>query len=436
MAAGGAIYFWNEGTVTSSYFTDNYDNFNGGAVYFNGAGEVTNCNFTNNEATGLFTYGGAVYFYNNGNVANCNFTNNSAVYGGAVFFYRESTVTSCNFVNNTAFNDGGAVRFMRTSTVTSCNFTGNQAYIGGALYASNILNVKNSNFINNKAESTSLTSVNDNKLVFTFTAKENYINAIYSANVNFINVTYWNGAVVNSDVFAPVRSDLEAGIDIIVEAYNSLDELVDNETVMTNANGKAVYDYLSLPSGDYTFKAYHPDDSYYTYIENTGSFIVPPKFNLIVLDNQTVYINQNITMKINASIVNETNVTINPNNARLFLILPNGTEIEALYNEGIWCADYAFEQGGDYLIIARLEPDHFNYEDTDYVFGQVYSGTVTVKISDYTIGLNVVPGIEGADTHIDVTVPEDVTGTVTLTIKVLIMLLRKFLTAAIKLTLL
>ncbi len=307
MAAGGAIYFWNEGTVTSSYFTDNYDNFNGGAVYFNGDGEVTNCNFTNNEATGLFTYGGAVYFYNNSNVANCNFTNNSAVYGGAVFFYRESTVTSCNFVNNTAFNDGGAVRFMRTSTVTSCNFTGNQAYIGGALYASNILNVKNSNFINNKAESTSLTSVNDNKLVFTFTAKENYINAIYSANVNFINVTYWNGAVVNSDVFAPVRSDLEAGIDIIVEAYNSLDELVDNETVMTNANGKAVYDYLSLPSGDYTFKAYHPDDSYYTYIENTGSFIVPPKFNLIVLDNQTVYINQNITMKINASIVNETN---------------------------------------------------------------------------------------------------------------------------------
>ena len=466
--SGGAIYFNWGSTVTNSNFTDNKAQFDGGAIYFNrdfynltatvtgcnfinnsayysGAGiyfdkingTVTNCNFTDNKAQ----YAPAVYFYHYGEAANCNFVNNSAQFeGGAVIFWEKSTVTACNFTGNYA-EQGGAIRFRTTGTVIACNFTGNSASDGGALYfvedneviACNFDGnialskggaiysrmdsiVRNSNFTNNKANSTGLTSVNDNRLIFTFTGDENYINAIYAPNVNFENVSYWNGAMVNSKIFAPVNSDLEAGIDIVVEAYNSLNELVDNVTIVTNVNGKAVYDYFSLPGGDYTFKAYHPDDSYYTYIENTGSFTAPPNYNLVVLDNQTVYTDQNIIVKLNATIVNETNNTINPNNVRLFFILPNDTEIEAVYENGVWSADYAFDQIGDYIISARLEPDQFNYEGIDYVLGQVYSGTVSLKIIDYAIGLNVVPGLEGANTVIDVTVPDDVSGTVTVSI--------------------
>ena len=95
---------------------------------------------------------------------------------------------------------------------------------------------------------------------------------IFDADVVFDNVTFWNGAIVNSDDVDPIKSNQEAGINITVEFYDSTGALVKNVTQMTNASGQVLLDFSGLSAGDYTVKAYHIEDAYYTYIETTGAF--------------------------------------------------------------------------------------------------------------------------------------------------------------------
>ena len=299
---GGAVYFQDEGNVTNCNFTDNNARIYGGAVYFQKGGNVTNCNFTDNTASGT---GGAVYFQNEGNVTNCNFIDNNArIYGGAVYFQKGGNVTNCNFTDNTASGTGGAVYFQNEGNVTNCNFTGNNAtWYGGAVYfqkAGNVTNcnftgnnattgsaiyfwsasatktVSNSRFLNNIANAETLeVTKNDNNITITFTGNDNLLNAIYSnSDVTFTNVTYWGSkGIVNtgSSAIKPSRSNKEAGQNITLEIYDS-DSLVDNVTLVTDDNGQVSYDLSKLSNGKYRYKAYHPEDSYYTYAESNDTF--------------------------------------------------------------------------------------------------------------------------------------------------------------------
>ena len=123
---------------------------------------------------------------------------------------------------------------------------------------------------------------------------------------------------------------------------------------MTNASGQMVYDYSKLKDGQYTYKAYHIEDNYYTFIETTGTLSLK-KYDIIILDNQTVFASMQNSVKLNATIKdNQTNQIIRPTNTKLIFILPNGTEIEASLSGNSWYADYTFEQTGNYSISARL----------------------------------------------------------------------------------
>ena len=122
------------------------------------------------------------------------------------------------------------------------------------------MNLKNSIFLSNKAKSTGLNYLNDFK--FEFKGHETHIHAIYAQNPTFDNVTYWRGEIANTDDIAPVMN-VSDGVSIIVEVYDSDNNLVDNSTITTNASGQATYNPYRLGDGAYTFKAYHGDDSYY-----------------------------------------------------------------------------------------------------------------------------------------------------------------------------
>ena len=274
---GGAIYFMYSGIVINCNFTNNTATVYGGAVYFQDEGNVTNCNFTDNNAR---IYGGAVYFQKGGNVTNCNFTDNTASgTGGAVYFQNEGNVTNCNFTGNNATWYGGAVYFQKAGNVTNCNFTGNNATTGSAIYfwsASATKTVSNSRFLNNIANAETLeVTKNDNNITITFTGNDNLLNAIYSnSDVTFTNVTYWGSkGIVNtgSSAIKPSRSNKEAGQNITLEIYDS-DSLVDNVTLVTDDNGQVSYDLSKLSNGKYRYKAYHPEDSYYTYAESNDTF--------------------------------------------------------------------------------------------------------------------------------------------------------------------
>ena len=164
---------------------------------------------------------------------------------------------------------------------------------------------------------------------------------------------------------------------------------------MTNASGQMVYDYSKLKAGQYTYKAYHIEDNYYTFIETTGTIIVKNSTYDIVVDaypgDSTVI---NVTVPDDVS----GDVTVNI----------NGTEYPTtLVETGVYQTVVALPVG-NYTVNATVSNDP-KYADktSDSKDFEV------AKNSTYEIGLDVVPGVDGNDTVITVTVPEDVTGNVT-----------------------
>ena len=103
---GGAFYMYS-GSVENCTFTNNKvtgdDIYGGGAVIFWFNGNVINCNFTDNSAV---SKGGAIYFSGgNSTVSGCIFVNNSASDYAAVHLpYGDSVISRCIFMNNSAAN--------------------------------------------------------------------------------------------------------------------------------------------------------------------------------------------------------------------------------------------------------------------------------------------------------------------------------------------
>ena len=392
--SGGALYFGNNGTVTNCNFTDNSAK-NGGAVHIVGTGTVTNCNFVNNTGddggairldsgtvedcnftnnfnvldSGVY-YGGAIYFYKNGTVINCDFVNNSAPLGGAVCFKGKGTVTSCNFTDNSASYSGGAIRFdvggcvincnfinnnaikydggavyfTDNGTVENCNFTGNNATSGSAIYFSSKSankTVSNSRFLNNRANADDRNPLqitkNEANIVITFMGQNNLLNAIYSnSDVSFSNVSYWGANGIASTSSTPTRSKNEAGQNLTVIVVVN-DVIVMDDVKITDSEGKISLD-LSVDS-KYFIYVRHDEDSYYTQAEKIFTNM---DFSVNVTGTTSNSKKVNITAKSNVK-----NELIE---GKLSFILPNGTEIPAIYDNGTWWALCVFDDYGNYNV--------------------------------------------------------------------------------------
>ncbi len=389
---GGAIYFYDEGSVSNCNFTDNTATRYGGAVYFHRTGNVTNCNFTNNTASGDDACGGAVFFLNTGNVTNCNFTNNSAYHGGAVYFDETGTVTNCNFTNNTARYSGGGVYFSHTGEVTNCNFTGNNATTGSAINfykwdSSDTLTVSNSTFLNNRANAESLDVVkNDNNITITFTGQNNLLNAIYSRNdaeVTFNNVTYWGAKGITTVSSTMSGSNKAAGQKITVKGV--VNGKIIDKINGTDENGEIVLD----DAGDYWIIVSHKGDLYYTEIAETLFT------NMKLYANVTSLTTNNKTVNITA----KSNIFSEVMPGKLLFILLDGTAdgmvIEANYSgNGTWWAKYTFDDYGEYKVNAT-------YVGLDNV--TINNGTITINKVNSTITLDDVTLDYGESKNVTVT---------------------------------
>ena len=228
---------------------------------------------------------------------NFNFTGNKANYGGAVYFDQDGVVSYCNFTDNYAV-EGGAIN-MGSGTVSYCNFTGNNATTGSAIHFwdNRVTNtVSNSIFLNNRANAEALEIIkNDNNITFTFTGRNNLLNAIYSTgDVNFTNVTYWGATGITTVSARLSGSNKAAGQNITVGVVVN-DKLVLNDVIITNENGTIVLDIIA--GENYYISARHDTDSYYTEAETTISNNT--KFNVNVTSKTTNNKTVNITAKSN-----------------------------------------------------------------------------------------------------------------------------------------
>ena len=223
----------------------------------------------------------------------------------------EGIISSSSFVNNSARDfkgDGGAIYWNGNGNVSNSSFVNNSARAGGAIYWNGNGSISDSYLIENKVLSTALYGTKENLLLYiTFEGNENYINAIYAlGTVDFNNVTYWNTSVVNSDSVVPLKAIQEKGINITLEIYNSNDELIINITTKTDDNGQIIYDYSQIDDACY-YKAYHFDDTYYTYIETRGVF---EDYSLSV--NKSTNVSYVLVGDMISFTVNVTNVGVNP----------------------------------------------------------------------------------------------------------------------------
>ena len=400
---GGAIYFKEANLIVrNSIFESNRAGWDGGAIaatedYNNGKNaSISNCTFKyNNVPEHVYGYGGAIAYINYYNVGddnltvsdcifesnyvftlrdspatpaengggaiyfdadglkidNCNFTSNwasanlDANYyssGGAVAAYGSNCfISNSQFESNIALADGGAIgSYMNNLNIVNCTFEFNNASLGSAIHwVGDGGKVSNSTFLNNKADSINIW-IDDNDLTLTVTlvGNDNYINAIHSSkDLTFTNVTYYNDQIVNSDDVTPVKSQNEAGQPIVLEFNNA--GVIKKVNGTTDVNGQFIYDYSVLDAADYSCVASHPENTYYTAIDNSrkvrfGEFDLLQHHVNQASDNSILTLVRNYTYIIgldsikNGVVINKKNLTINGNNytlnaldqSRIFLV--------------------------------------------------------------------------------------------------------------------
>ena len=295
----------------SSFINNNRGQNNGGII--NGKTVYAiNSTFINNTAQ---NDGGAIYT-DIGIILSSTFINNTAQNDGGAVYISEFTpipwfenqgfklLDDSIFENNVAFNKGGAMYINRaynpnfTYSVNNCKFINNKAQTGGALYFTNITtgNIFNSIFENNKADSKSVIfdlNEENKSSIIRLNGYESYINAIYSKiDINFKNVTYWMGKLVNSDDLTPIKSEGCLGQEVHVEIYDSWNKLVINNTFITDNQGAILINYSDVSS----YRIYHLENEYYAYIENAT----------ILKNNSSITINNSINNGVASFIISLT----------------------------------------------------------------------------------------------------------------------------------
>ena len=320
---GGAVY---DAYVLGCTFENNKADDSGGAVY---ADKVDYSTFVGNSAN----RGGAIC----GSYAfNCTFRGNSANKGGAM---EGEKIVNCTFINNVASESGGGIYADNGLVIEGCNFTDNVAKKGAAAYCTYSIKCSDSILLNNKADSNSFDAEDaDHTLSLKFNGNNDMINAFScSESITLINVTYWNGTEVNSDVVSP-NMGASPGINVTLEIYKG-DELIKTIMLITDGNGKVNYDYAGLDFGDYSYKAYHANDSYYTYAEKTGefSYLANSTVNVDIIGNPVSGTPFNVNVsginltKINIIIYDEDNKVVynivngNPNDSGTIITFPGLT---------------------------------------------------------------------------------------------------------------
>ncbi|WP_295112200.1 Ig-like domain repeat protein [uncultured Methanobrevibacter sp.] len=452
---GGAVDFQEgavNGRLSNSNLINNTALRNGGAVFWYGHnGTVKSCNFTDNKALGLVDEdargvhkyidtdgnkvlggsGGAVSWIGDiGYVIDCNFVKNDAEKQGGAIFLRDNLFTTFkgdNFTNNSA-KQGGAIYWKSQSNeiLTDCILTGNVASKGSAIYlAKNNLEIIDSVLLNNKADSQDLvlnvTKTNNNQtidVIVTLRGNDNLLNAIWNdGTIGLTNVTYWGiDGVTNtgSERRVPVvlAEDVKPGDydniyqtryedyqDITFYIYDRQNNLLTGKTVKTNISGMARFKYASSSDKLYEL-VFHPDDNYYTGIENSTSkklaYAIIPATDIYYLENESFVI----------SIVDRQNETVPSGNVTVLL---NGAEI----------GNFTLEDGKTpQIVLTSLPCGTYNvtvkYTGSEDFFPAINSTTFKVmKIASF-----IIPTIEnytyGEKGKMIIKVPENETNTISI----------------------
>lgn len=228
---GGAIYCFNETSISGSTFTSCTANNMGGAIYvqtnktvtISGNTNINGCTALSGSAIALGTNGTATVTVSNTTMQNCRATGTTAetVTRGTIFATSDSnynlTVDGCTFQNN-QHNGGGGIYWVCGSSAT--------------------LTVKNSTFTNNTATRCSVTSGNTT--------------TYYEGNGGAIYVNTAKGCTISGSTFTGNTAFMGGAININGPINMSGSDFSNNTT--NNAGGSAYINGASeISNCDFTY---------------------------------------------------------------------------------------------------------------------------------------------------------------------------------------
>ena len=364
-ANGGAVY-WHEdssyGKVINSTFDNNTAGVDGGAIYWCGHyGSVEGSNFTNNTAN----YGGAIYWSGTyGNITDSRFINNNATDGGAVFLTKcvhendiKITVDGSYFEQNTASRDGGAINWNDGSNVkvTSSQFANNTANRGGALFINGTNGlIKTANFTANEAIHGGAVYLNNEGLTLT--------------ESNFTE----NAAIQGGAIYVGAEKDIIAN-----SSFNNNNATYNLRVNTTNNKNKTKGGAIYV-AGENTLV----DNS--EFVNNTA--LTNRAYNEMGNDGSKSNDGFGGAIFVDSNNVNITSSDFNDNKAC------NGS---ALYNNAsnLLLKDDSFvkNQAWSYTLKANATPN-----------STYYGSTISIIVSNYTGGDNIINGIYNAKSVNDI----------------------------------
>ena len=388
-------FYYHAGNVPLLLF----DYYCEGPEYWNGYSGFSD------EVLRRYGYGGAVASVNcfNNTIFNSTFIDNSATKGGSVYNAAgDLTIRDTDFGNSSA-QEGSIIYTSRTHEVTmwvTDPETGDGNYEQVNLEADTAVDIINTSFMMSQTPfRIDLILDKDNtRLTVKYDPGNSYINGIYSNNsaVNFNNVRTNDSGVISEDV--PVYNATYLNENITVEIYGVNGELFSNTTYLTDDSGMFYLDVPDIYSDEHQigyFKAYHPENKYYSYAEDElapaiGDF---EKLQYLVnkLDeNGTLKLTRDYIYTLNLDTITEgveirkNNITIDGDGFsvdalaqfRIFKILGNGTRFTNITFKNATNSALHFEN------VSSAYVDNAKFHSNQGVNGTVYFTGENLTMSD------------------------------------------------------
>ena len=431
-------------SISNSEFKDDYS-FDGGAVYsYGGSLNVKESRFINNSAF----WGGAIYSaYSDATVYDSNFTGNVAnSNGGALYtcnavnsiflqnrantaaaiYGENNTATGCNFIKNVAYNENptfGVVTkdctFKDNKQIIKVIFSDSQVqdnYYSGDLLSIYLYDANTYNFITNATVTIRVYDSNGPVKSADFSSGDygwevNLTEGSYFAvlsidgdefEVDSINITFnvlkkeiaeVNITFANYTFSNPVDIEVQSNVDAYAEIYINGAYL---DYVELAAAKNTILTYYNLPAGQHTFRIIlTPKSSQIDSITVDDEFTVSKKETSVKLDFSDATDKENVIVFIHASEDGDVSIKIGD--------LVKSIHVNANENSQI---DFGLIDSGEYIVEAT-----FNAGDNYFLSTDSKALKVLKKITQEDIKIS-----KGDSKNIAINLPDDATGTVTMTI--------------------
>ena len=316
------------------------------------------------------------------------------------------------------YNAAVATSSFTVSKVDSTmDVTVNDIVFGGDLTVDVVLPVDATGEVIITVDGTSYTAgINDGKatqVVKDLTAGSHVVVVKYAGDDKYVGVEITEGVNVAKaqPVLGVVIADVDYGNGFVIEATltgvnnaplsgNVIVTVAGKEYIVEVTDGKGIFTGDKLAAGTYGFAAaWAGNDNYNAVVEN-GDFKVNKIDSTVAVNADDIKVGENVTVTVNVPTDATGDVIIIVDGVDYTVAIENGNAVKTI-------ADL---KANDYTVTVKYSGDN------NYNANQNTTEFTVSKISDYNMNITVPEFKEGVNSTINVVLPKDATGTVTVEI--------------------